>query len=42
MQEKDLHPLINKIGSPHWDSEEEPVIQRFERIYTVSKLIGWA
>ncbi len=42
MSEKDLHPLINKKGAPHWDSEEEPAIQRFERIFTVSKLMGWA
>jgi len=36
------HPLINKIDSPHYDSVEEPAIKRFERVYTITKLMYWA
>jgi len=38
-----LHPLINKKDSPHYDSHgKETAIERFEREYTVRKLMGWA
>lgn len=42
MEELELHPLINKDHSPHYASTEEPAIQRFERKFTVQKLINWA
>ena len=38
----ELHPLINKKDSPHYDSTEEPAIQRFERKHSIQKLIDWA
>ena len=37
-----IHPLINKIDSAHYDSDEEPTIKKFERKYTVTKLMYWA
>ncbi len=40
-QQLELHPLINPLSS-HYDSTDEPTIQRFERLYSINKLIGWA
>ena len=41
--ELELHPLINKTDSPHYDSSgEETSIERFERKYTVTQLMNWA
>ena len=41
--EPEWHPLINKIDSPHYDTvQKEPTIKRFERQYTVRKLMDWA
>lgn len=37
-----LHPLLNDNDSPHYQSEGEPAIVRFERKYTVTQLMNWA
>jgi len=36
------HPLINKVDSSHYDSAEEPSIKKFERKYSITKLMYWA
>lgn len=42
MKELQQHPLINNMDSKHYQSSEEPAIVRFERKYSVQKLMAWA
>lgn len=42
MKQPEVHPLINKRDSSHYDSQKEPAIKRFERKYSVRDLMAWA